>query len=937
MDTTQLQQLLIGCVADSTQVRTSLIDRRARAHDASHFLLIPEAVVVPRDAAEVGRLLQATGEAGLGLTFRSGGTSLSGQAGGNQVLVDVRRHFTDVTVLDGGARVRVQPGVTVSRVNAYLAPYGRKLGPDPASESACTIGGVVANNSSGMACGTIENSYRTIESLVVVLASGTVIDTGARDADEKLRTLEPALYEGLAKLHQRVIANAASVQKIAQQYTMKNTMGYGVNSLVDFDRPIDIFTHLMIGSEGTLGFIAEATYRTIPVRKYATSALLVFKDLYDANRALPGLVEAGAATLELMDKTSLRVGQSFDDCPEAIRKIDVHEHAAILLEFQSTEEAELDAIADAAQPVLKELPVTDPVELTTDPAVRGKLWAFRKGLYTSVASGRPAGTTALLEDIVVPVERLADTCVELAKEFDRYGYANAVIFGHAKDGNVHFMLTDRYETEAAMERLAGFTDDMVNLIIANNGSCKAEHGTGRVMAPYVRRQFGDELYEVMVGVKDLFDPRRRLNPGVLIDEDPTAHLQHFKIASAVDADIDRCVECGYCEPVCPSRNLTLTPRQRIAIYREITQANARGDTATAAELEEAYVYDGIQTCAVDGLCGTACPVKINTGLLIKKFRSRSVPGYAAGVWTAAAKHWAGTTHLASGVLDITAKLPGPLASALIGVDKAARAVVGKDVVPLWSEELPGGGPRRARPRPSGDADAVYVPACVNTMFGPVTGPGVQVSFEQLCAQAGLTLLVPDEIESLCCGTPWTSKGILKGKAIMKERVLRVLAVATENWRLPIVCDASSCTEGLIRYIEEDAQIKATIIDAVQFVADRVLPVLGAYQKLDSVTLHQTCSSTEIGLNPALVKVAGAVAHKVNVPVANGCCAFAGDRGMLHPELTYEATRPEAAEVAALGATAHASCNRTCELGLTRATGQPYRHILELLAERVATR
>lgn len=929
----ELTSLLAGCVAEPAQVRTRELDRRALAHDASHFLLLPSAVVAPRDADEVARLLRATAAAGIGLTFRSGGTSLSGQAGTDGVLADVRRNFTGVEVLDDGARVRVQPGVTVKQLNARLARYGRKFGPDPASEAACTIGGVVANNSSGMACGTVENSYRTLESVVVVLPSGTVVDTGAADADEKLRMLEPALYEGLLRLRERVVSNPASVARIAQQFSMKNTMGYGVNALVDYDTVPEILAHLIVGSEGTLAFVASATFRTIPLRTHTSSALLVFDDLYAANRALPGLVATGAATLELMDATSLRVGQAFPDTPAMIKQLDVSTQAALLLEYQATTAEELEHLAHGARPTLDDLGL-GPVELTQDEAVRGKLWKLRKGLYTSVAGARTSGTTALLEDVVVPVAKLADTCADLAVLFERYSYRDSVIFGHAKDGNIHFMLTDRFENDEQMARYIGFTEDMVDLVLANDGSLKAEHGTGRVMSPYVRRQYGDELYEVMVAIKDLFDPKRLLNAGTIITDDPELHLKHIKLPPTVEPEVDRCVECGYCEPVCPSRDLTLTPRQRIALRREIANAEAAGDHALVRLLEDDYEYAGVHTCAVDGMCGTACPVLINTGLLVKKLRrEKTTPAATKAVWTTLARHWKGTTATFSTVMGITDRLPGPLEAALVGVNRLGRAVLGTDNVPLWSAELPGGGPSRARPAPKGAPDAVYIPACVNVMFGPLEGPGVQVSFEALCAKAGLTLLVPTEVEALCCGTPWSSKGIPDGYAAMRERVLPVIREATDNGRLPVVCDASSCTEGFRHMLETDPDLHVEVIDAVAFVAEHVLPVLGEYRKLDSLTVHPTCSSTQMGLNPDLVTVSRAVAETVNVPLDWGCCAFAGDRGMLHPELTASATRREAAEAASLGAEAHASCNRTCELGLTRATGTPYRHVLELLAEQ----
>ena len=928
-----LVALLTGCVADASQVSTDELTRRALSHDASHVLLLPSVVVAPRDAPEVARLLRATASAGIPLTFRSGGTSLSGQAGSDGVLADVRRHFTRIEVLDDGARVRVEPGVTVRAVNARLARFDRKLGPDPASEGACTIGGVVANNSSGMACGTTENTYRTLESLVAVLPSGTAVDTGAPDADDWLRAHEPELHAGLLALRRRVLDDPDSRDTITRQFAMKNTMGYGINALVDFDTVPQILAHLLVGSEGTLAFLASATFRTVPVRTHAASALLVFDDLYAANRALPALVATGAATLELMDATSLRVGQTIPGAPAVVRALLMDRQAALLLEYQATGAEELESVTQAARATLDALPLAEPVVLSTDATVRDELWKLRKGLYTSVAGARRSGTTALLEDVVVPVERLADTCAALGVLFDRYGYEDAVIFGHAKDGNIHFMLTDRFESADQLRRYTEFTEALVDLVLSNGGSLKAEHGTGRVMAPFVRRQYGDELYAVMREVKRLIDPRGLLNPGVILTDDPQAHLRHIKLAPSVEAEVDRCVECGYCEPVCPSRDLTLTPRQRIAIRREIRSAEQSGDTRTAALLEGAYAYAGIETCAVDGMCSTACPVLIDTGQLVKRLRRQTVPAPAAAAWTTAARHWSASTTVARAALTVTHALPGPLEPVLRGVNTAARTLLSTDTVPLWSTELPGGGRSRRRPAPTDAPTAVYLPACVNVMFGPAEGPGVQVSVEALCAAAGITLLVPDGIDALCCGTPWSSKGVAAGLDAMRAAVLPAIRAATDGGRLPVVCDASSCTEGFRHLIESDPDLDVEVIDAVAFVAEHVLPVLGVHPRLGSLTLHPTCSSTQMGLNGDLMTVAEAVADEVTVPLDWSCCAFAGDRGMLHPELTASATRREATEVADVGAEAHASCNRTCELGMTRATGAPYRHVLELLAEQ----
>ena len=923
---------LRAAVADPVQVKTRALDLHANAHDASHFLLLPKAVVVAGNADEVGRLLRASALQGVPLTFRAGGTSLSGQALTDGVLVDVRRNFKEIEVLDGGARVRVQPGVTVRALNARLAPYGRKFGPDPASESACTIGGVVANNSSGMACGTVDNTYKTLESLTVVLPSGTVINTGAADADQRLRALEPKLHEGLLRLSRRVRDNPASVATIEHQFSMKNTMGYGVNTLLDFQAPADILAHLIVGSEGTLGFVAEAVFRTIPVLPHVTTALLVFADLEAANTALPALVETGAATLELMDALSLKVGQALPGTPQVILDLSVRDHAALLVEYQADSAQRLAELQHVGVDLLSRLPLTAPAAFTADSATRAQLWHLRKGLYAAVAGARTQGTTALLEDVVVPVPALGRTCVELIKLFDKYRYGNSVIFGHAKDGNIHFMLTDGFHTSQELDRYSAFTEDMVDLVLGEGGSLKAEHGTGRVMAPYVRRQYGDELYDVMGQVKRLFDPAGLLNPGVIMDDDPKAHLRHIKTAPPVDVSVDACVSCGYCEPVCPSRNLTLTPRQRIVTLRAIKQAKIEGDRALATDLEKDYEYDALHTCAVDGMCQTACPVNINTATLVKTLRCRDAGPVVNRLWAGAATNWAAVTRGAGTALNVVRKLP---ISVVLAPDRLARSVLGADTVPLYSAELPVGGTARRRPAPAGEPEAVYFPACVGTMFGPAAdaSPGIQTSFERLSQRAGITLLVPQGIDALCCGTPWSSKGLVDGQATMYRKTLAALREATRDGELPIVCDASSCTEGLRQTIETDiSEQTMTVIDSVEFALTHILPKLPDHPKLQSLALHPTCSSTRLGINASLEEVARGVADRVQIPQNWGCCAFAGDRGMLHPELTASATQEQAADVAAMGATTHASCNRTCELGMTRATGQPYRHVLELLEE-----
>ncbi|WP_454042396.1 FAD-binding and (Fe-S)-binding domain-containing protein [Cellulosimicrobium sp. Marseille-Q8652] len=947
------------------ELRTDLLTRVAHAHDASHYLLRPDVVVRAHDRGGVVAALREAHRRGLPVTFRSGGTSLSGQASGGGMLVDTRTRFTRVEVLDGGARVRCEPGATLRLVNAHLLRHGRRLGPDPASEIACTIGGVVANNSSGMSSGTARTAYRTVESMTVVLADGTVLDTGAPDADARLRAVRPDVHAGLAALRDRVRASATARAEIERQFAMKNTMGYSVNALLDHDEPVRVLEHLMIGSEGTLGWVADVTFRTVPLLTHAATTLLVLDSIERATDALVPLTASGAEAVELLDAASLRVAAVDPAADPSMRALaagpGITEQTALLVEYRAATAEALAPLQEAARDVVDGLAGSTttavPAVLTTDPATRERLWRVRKGLYTAVAGARPAGSTALLEDVAVPVADLTATVRDLSGVFARHGYDDAVTFGHAKDGNLHFMITPRLGDRAELARYAAFSEDLVDLVLDHGGTLKAEHGTGRIMAPFVRRQYGDELYDVMREVKRLLDPQGLLNPGVVLSDDPEEHLRNLKVeASAGGEDaalVDRCVECGYCEPGCPSRTVTTTPRQRIALLKEMSSASP----AERAELERDYGYQAVQTCAVDSLCVEACPVGIDTGTVMKGHRARAHGPLARRGGEVAAERWGGVLTGVRGALAVADALPTPLVR---GASQVGRALLGADAVPLADDDLPGPGPRReprpevpgASARPDPEVRAVLFASCTGEMFAPAAGgPGAGAALRAVCERAGVGLVVPAGVGGLCCGTPWSSKGLPDGAATMARRVLDALWAATREGELPVVCDASSCTHGLVESghrLAHDPEAhgrwsRLRFVDAVTFVRTDVLPALAdrgvEVARLGDVVVHPTCATVHLGAVDDLRAVAAAVAERVEVPAAWGCCGFAGDRGMLHPELTAAATHAESAEVARRAAAlpagrfdAYVSSNRTCETGMSRATGHDYVHVLELLEE-----
>ena len=901
------------------QISDELFDRVSIANDASHYLLTPTLVAKPKTAQQISEIFQISQKHDLGITFRSGGTSLSGQSVTDSLLVDTRKNFKEIEVLANGLKVRVQPGLTVNRVNASLKKYGRKLGPDPASEIACTIGGVIANNSSGMACGTEFNTYKTLSSLVFVLPSGTLLDSSQVDADNQLRIKEPEIYAGLLELRKRIVEKPQLVEKINNAYSIKNTMGYGLNSFVDFEKPIDILTHLIVGSEGTLAFIAEATFNTLPLLAKSATSLLIFDELELATKSLPALKNSDAAVIELLDISSLKVAQREHMADTVLKQLEFKNHAGLLIEYQAETEFQLDALIDNAHQVFKNLPIKSG-ELTKSVEIRNELWHARKGLYAAVAGNRPSGTTALLEDISVPMKHLHETTTHLGELLKKHHYLDSVIFGHAKDGNLHFLLNEKFHDPSSLQRYEDFTQDMVELVLSHDGSLKAEHGTGRIMAPFVKRQFGAELYQIMVDLKKLVDKRNILNPGIIINENENIHIENLKVSPVIDQEVDKCVECGYCETVCPSKDLTLTPRQRITIRRIKKDAERNNDQELIEAINANYDYQALDTCAVDGMCATACPVHINTGDLVKRLRSEQQSFVSQSFGSLAASKWSATTTLLSGLLTTAKNVPAPIVET---VNKILRQISGNNSMPLWNKALPSGGKSRLALH-SDNPDLVYFPSCVNSLYGE---SDIQRAFLNLCEKAGLKVLIPAGIQDLCCGTPWASKGLTQGYEVMalktKQEIMR--QVTKEN--LVVVSDATSCTHGLTQIFGET---QIPIVDVLQFVNEKILPLVKIKTKLTSLVLHPTCSGVELGINKHMTALAEAISEEVVVPLDWTCCGFAGDRGLLHPELTQAATSTQAQELSSHKYVAYASSNRPCQIGLSIATGQNYVHLVELV-------
>lgn len=898
--------------------------------DASFYRLIPKLVVRVEAEDEVVQLLKLADAERVPVTFRAAGTSLSGQAISDSLLIVLGDHWNGREIRADGAQIRLQPGVIGAQANAVLAPFQRKIGPDPASINACKIGGIVANNASGMCCGTAHNSYHTLAGIRLVLADGSVLDTEDSASVAAFQTSHGQLLEQLAELGRQTRANSELAAKIRHKYRLKNTTGLSLNALVDFDQPLDILSHLMVGSEGTLGFISAITYDTVPDHPHKASALLVFPDVDNCCRAVTVLKNQPVSAVELLDRRSLRSVENKAGMPEWVKALSSGA-CALLIESRAASQSLLHEQLEQIMHSIASFPLEKRVDFSENPATYNQLWKIRKDTFPAVGAVRQTGTTVIIEDVTFPIEQLAEGVNRLLALFDQHGYDEAIIFGHALEGNLHFVFTQAFETPEQIARYSAFMDAVAQLVAVEfGGSLKAEHGTGRNMAPFVELEWGADAYKLMWQIKRLLDPHGILNPDVVLSEDPQIHLKHLKPLPAANEIIDKCIECGFCEPVCPSKGLTLSPRQRIVIWRDI-QAKKRAGIDTTA-LQRDYQYQGLDTCAATGLCAQRCPVGINTGDLVRQLRADTAHHTGTANWLA--EHFAASLKGARFSLMTVNGLHKLLGSALLEKTSTGLRRLSGNRLPQWTAAMPQAvQPIRFIP-PTIDQRprVVYLAACVSRAMGPALSDREQMPLldktRALLEKAGFQVVFPENQDNLCCGQPFASKGYAEQANSKRQELIDALLKASRGGLDPVYCDTSPCT---LRLLQDGLDERLKLHDPVKFIREHLLERLEFTPQDKPVAVHVTCSTQHLGEAQGLLDIVQRCAKQVVVPEGIHCCGFAGDKGFTTPELNAHSLR--GLHSAVQNCEEGISTSRTCEIGLSHHAGIDY-HGLVYLVDRV---
>ena len=1029
----------VGAFVPKTAVYTDGLRRFAWGTDAGFYRLVPKIVIRSSNEKEVSRILRAASKYDVPVTFRAAGTSLSGQSISDSVLVVAGKNWERYKVSEDASEITLEPGIVGARVNAILKPYGRKFGPDPASIGSCMVGGIVMNNASGMSCGTHANSDRELESVRMVFVDGSVLDTGDEASREAFRAGHPDFIKGIEDLRDEILADKDLSERIRYKYSIKNVTGLNIFPFIRFEDPFDIIAHLLVGSEGTLAFMSQVTMKTLPLPSKEASAMVYFGTIREAAEAVVALrKEINPAVLdaaELLDKRSLA---SVDD--PMLNEYSDKDLTALLLRVTGAGQEDLEANVNRLTDVLRGFSTLkgadgDAFIFSSDPAVAGKYWAIRSGIFPSVGGMRREGTTCLIEDIAFHIEDLPDATVDLSALLDRHGYDDSCIYGHALEGNFHFIINQSFDSEAEVRRYEAMIRDVAEMVVGKyDGSLKAEHGTGRNMAPFVKYEWGEKAFGVMQRVKELFDPHGLLNPGVIFNDDPECFLKNFKAlpvlkpwaddSKAVEPELaeiykklNKCIECGFCEVNCLSCGFTLSSRTRIATQREITSLRELPDPTASEQtrlrtLEKEYSYSGEQTCAGDGLCSTSCPMGINVADLTHQLRRVNMPAgsFGHGFWNFVAGHYAGVKSGLRGALRMATagetvlgdlamsglcrwlhnaiRIPlwTPATPKAYNIPKSLRALVssaavghdGASVVEAATEPArlgslskrpdsqtseaateparlgslsmsPDSQTSEAATEPAGlgslsmspDSQTseaatgtptvckvVYFPSCINQMMGlpkhhhAVDKPLVE-EMVSLLGKAGYEVIFPENMSSLCCGTIWESKGMPEIADRKTAELEEALWQASEQGRYPVLCDQSPCLHRMKHKIK-----KMRLYEPAEFILGFLTDRLDFHQTDTPVAIHLTCSMRLMHKTGKMLELARMCSTNVLVPEGVGCCGFAGDKGMTHPELNKYALRKLKDQVK--GIPVGYSNSRTCEIGLATNSGIPYVSIAYLV-------
>jgi FAD/FMN-containing dehydrogenase/Fe-S oxidoreductase len=826
-----LRQLL-----GQTKVQQDIPTLTAYAVDASIYRMTPQAVVLVESEEDIQSVVQFAVSRGIPLTPRAAGTNLTGSAIGSGIILDVSRMNRILEVNEQERWARVQPGIVLAELNRQLSRRHLLFGPDPSSGDMCKLGGMLANNSSGphtLIYGAVKDN---VQALRVCLPSGAWLSASPLSLNDSALADTLAAHPSLKRIFDLVQQQRALID--AKRPTVsKNSCGYNLFGLADaLDRRLFDLPKLFVGSEGTLGVMSEATIRLVPKPQGTLTTLIHFRRLEEVGDAVPHLLSLRPSALEVMDTNTLNlIGRSAHGIPADAA-------ATLLAELDSHEgEADLRERADRMAAICRRYQLCADLTFAYDKEQRDQLWKARKALYPTLYRFDPRKKPInFVDDVVVPASRISEL-IRYLETFFEGQHVPVAIFGHIGNGNAHIVpLLDVNDKQDFDTMVRAYHEIHHTVLSRFSGSICGEHGDGRVRAEYVRKMFGEELYQLFVQVKRTIDPTNAMNPGVKISEAPfTEHIDYQRLSKS-------CATCAKCNSVCPVYDV---------FQSEDMSSRGWFEIVTAKDYSYLNSKRVVEACLNCKSCRTICPAGVDVSELILRRRAEH-PNEASRwifalqaklpIFEAILKVLAGTQHLWDRPFPraMFERLAAPMLRRIAPTAKLpADMVLPKLAATHLRDRYPELTQAPKQPASSGVA---YFHGCAANYFQDGVGDAVI----SVMRKHGIEPAMPAQ---RCCGTPIETYGHVD---LVKENArFNIQSLAGYE---TVVTGCASCTLMLKEYkkffeTEPDRQAADRLAKKVMHVTEFVArsdkqPVMGALDgPVRRVTYHSSCHLRAAGV------------------------------------------------------------------------------------------
>ena len=919
-------------------VLTDEIHRAIYSSGACLYRLKPQAVAQPLDRDDVVALVRYASEQSIPLAGRGGGTSRCGNELTEGLAVDFSRYLNRVVEVDQARRrVRVQPGLIQSHLNKRLAPNGLYLPIDPSTKDVATIGGMIANNSSGPHAVKYGVMRDWVVSLEVVLPDGEVIVTGPPGPAVPGGAPErPRLIDLRTKV-KAVVDRYAQALVEEKPFVVKNSAGY---HLWDLDRPTGFdLTPMFVGSEGTLGLITEAWLRLAPIPAQSTAGLFYFDDLTPIGPAVQIIREMNPSMIEIIERRIIDLAR--EKIPAVRPYLPDGIEALLLVEFQGDDRSALaDKFGELTARLIDSEKLAVGSKLAQNEAEAAELAKVRSisGPILNRAPG-PKKPVAVIEDAAVHPSRLPEYIAGLRSIFDKF-QVDAGIYGHAGDGELHVMVFFDLRQEEDRKLMVDVAEAARDLVLSLKGTVSGEHGDGRLRSGFLTQQY-PELTKAFAEVKQIFDPQGIMNPGVIVDPDDDLMIDHLKFGADYQVReesplgqngliqaVETCSGCRKCFDYCPAAKAVgqewATGRARTALLRELISGRLDPETLFDPRLKR--VMDHCLNCK---RCLTECPSGVDVPWLALQTKAASLAGKGMpGGDKMMARPLSEMTGLAP-LINLSNRIPPArwLAEKLFGLDRRRSLphLGGRTLAQVLAERTPAGG----------STPVVYFAACLEKYSDPAEGlAAIKVLEANDCA-----VQVP---EFDCCGVARISQGDFEGaRAGMEANLAKLTNYADQN--LPVVFSEPSCRlAAAVEYpkiIETDEARRAaeTTVDIHRFLKNlldrgELNTDLGEIRL--KVAYHQPCHLKAQGDGQVPVELLRLIPGLEATPLPDNCCGMAGSFGMKakNYDLSLEIGRPIFEAVERIKPDLIATSCGLCAMQLGQVTGRKTTSPIALLAQ-----